>query len=200
MSDVQATQPVADDTKAPAQPDAAVDGAQTTDELASFFKEYEEKNAQPQPKSETKPAQPTEVPPWAVEIIAEHQQLKAAAVRTDVDNVIKSVKGELDIPLYAVRGWIDQKADEDPRIKQMFEQRNVNPEPFKRLLGQMQKQFRKEAAAVAKGSIDPNATEDRAAVTAAMRGASTKAPDDKAPDVGRMTDQEFAAYKRKLGL
>jgi hypothetical protein len=202
MSDVHASQPAAETPKAPAQPDAAVEGAQTTDELASFFKEYEEKVGQPQPQPtpEVKPAQADAPPPWAADIIAKHQQIEAVTTKREVEDLLKTVKGDLDVAQFAVRGWIDQKADEDPRIKRIFEQRHVNPAAFMQMADRMQKQFRKEAAAFAKSRVDEGATEDKAAVTAAVRGASTKAPDDKPPNVSRMTDAEFAAYKRSLGL
>ena len=48
---------------------------------------------------------------------------------------------------------------------------------------------------------DPGATADRAAVVEAMnRGRSSGPIEAKAPDLSRMSDQEFAKYKEGLGL
>jgi len=52
----------------------------------------------------------------------------------------------------------------------------------------------------AKNRVDPDATEDRAAVTAAVKGASAKAPEEKPPNLGKMTQGEFEEYKRSIGL
>jgi hypothetical protein len=60
------------------------------------------------------------------------------------------------------------------------------------------------AAILAKANrplIDAQVTEDRIAVAAAVRGASQgKMPEEPAPDLGRLSEQEFREYKRGLGF
>jgi hypothetical protein len=46
---------------------------------------------------------------------------------------------------------------------------------------------------------DREATEDRNAVVAAVRGASAAPPAEKEPDVSRMTNEEFARYQERFG-
>jgi hypothetical protein len=45
---------------------------------------------------------------------------------------------------------------------------------------------------------DKQATEDRETVAAAVRGASTRAPEGKAPNFAAMSDNDFQAEKDKL--
>jgi hypothetical protein len=47
---------------------------------------------------------------------------------------------------------------------------------------------------------DKDATEDRMAVSAAVRGTSTTAPAETPPNYGAMTDAEFEAEKKRIGL
>jgi hypothetical protein len=51
----------------------------------------------------------------------------------------------------------------------------------------------------AKNRVDPDATEDRAAVTA-VRSAVLRPPESKPPNLGKMSWAEFDEYKKSLGL
>jgi hypothetical protein len=69
-------------------------------------------------------------------------------------------------------------------------------ENFNRLVTGTVRRMEKEARAIP--IYDRDATHDREAVTAAVRGASKQAPEAKPPDYSRMSPAEFAAEKDRL--
>jgi len=117
--------------------------------------------------------------------------------RQDMDKTVKSIRGDLDPEMFddaTVRGWINARADDDPRLAQAWVNRHNNPKQFEKVVTQLGRDFQKKFSKMP----DKGATEDRDAVTAAVRGASTRAPAGQAPDFSRMTDREFQAEKDKL--
>jgi hypothetical protein len=67
----------------------------------------------------------------------------------------------------------------------------------KQIMFRVQQQIIKQAREQEKHRIDPEATEDRNAVAAAVRGASTQLPPEPPPDFARMSDRELAQWKRQ---
>lgn len=110
--------------------------------------------------------------------------------RQDMDKAIKAVRGDMDGDLFDDRfmeAWIDSQARDDPRLTKAWQERHDNPKRFKSILDGLGKKFAKKYSKLP----DKEATEDREAVSAAVRGASGKAPEPKAPDYSKMTDAEF---------
>src|SRR6185369_16282041 len=106
-------------------------------------------------------------------------------------DAIKGVKGDFaDIPDFAVRGWLSHVAEQNPKVNEIWQNRLNNPGAAKKLIASLKNDFAKEGAKKLKG-VDAVATADREAVAAAVKGTSTKAPEEKPPNYGDMNDAEF---------
>ena len=198
MSDTNATQTVVETTPAPAQPGATEAGARTEDDLDTLLAAFDDQGrpsasttAKPEPKAE--PGNTEKSPPAAIAdgAIAEVQQF---IFRQDMDKTIKSVRGDLDPEHFDddfVEAWMDAQARRDPRLSNAWRDRRANPKGFAKVVDGLGRTFAKKYGKMP----DKGATEDRDAVTAAVRGASTRAPEGKAPDLGKMTEGEFQAWK-----
>lgn len=190
------TQSAAQPTEVPAQPAAEVTGAQPTQpaDLDSILAEFDQ-SAKPAPAPETKPA----TAPTPVVDNEARQELAALKFQLEIKPVLERIRGDIPKDRFTddeVQDLIDGRARRDPRLQQAWLNRASNPAAWNKIekaLGQeMSKKFTKLP--------DPDATEDRAAVTAAVRGASQKAPAESAPNYGAMNDAEFAKAKASLGL
>jgi hypothetical protein len=197
------TQAVVDATNTPATPGAAVNDARNDgDDLDTLLKAYEtEVPASPQtpePKPGATPDQNTlaelkSIVSEAKGVVTEAQSVR---FRQDMDRTIKDVRGELDPDIFddrLVEAWLNAKAAEDPRLADAWVKRSANPKQFDRVKQQLGKDFSKKFSKLP----DKGATEDREIVTAAVRGASTKAPEGKAPDFKEMSDAEYRETVRK---
>lgn len=200
MSEEQTTQAVVDETKAPAQPGAEATSARTDDDLDKLLAQYDET----QPARTPEPATPATAAPAAdqvkdasAEVLAAAQEVRTHRFQTDMNATIKDVRGDLPPDLYDddfVASWIDTQAKKDPRLANAWVNRNADPKKFGQVKAALGKEFAKRYGRIP----DKQATEDREAVTAAVRGSSTKAPEGKAPDYSKMTDAEFAAEKARM--
>ena len=186
-------QTVVTETDAGAPPPVEESGAQDTqddvdwDELLS---QYEATNQDAEPASQ--PLENSENQDSGLQAKVEQLQAQLASVldkgtKADVQDLISSVGGETELPSYAVRGFIDEQAEKDPRIREAFNQREANPTAYKKVVAALNKQFASEN----KGRIDPNATEDAAAVNAALRGSQTTAPETPPPDLSKLSNGEY---------
>lgn len=114
----------------------------------------------------------------------------------DMGVVLKKVRGEMNSDFFDddfVHAWIDSQATKNPNLAQAWVNRGRDPKGFQRVVDSLQGAFQKKYGKLP----DPNLTEDRDAVTAAVRGASTKTPEAKEPAIGSMTDNEYRAYVQK---
>lgn len=192
------TQPAALTTEAPALPAAEATGAQTTQpaDLDSILSEFDVKTA-------PAPEQPKPVAEVAPDVARRVEHLEKTLAERDfkeaITPVLDRIRGEIPKDVLAneeIQDLIDGRARRDVRLQQAWLNRASNPAAWTKLekaLGQeLSKKFSKLP--------DPDATEDRAAVTAAVRGASQKAPAETAPNYGAMNDAEFQKEKARLGL
>lgn len=203
-------QAVTDETDKTTESSQEAGSGARTDDLDELLSEYDEgtsksvskpdkggdKKAKPEPKSEADG-----------ELLDQVKQLVAAQTQRerddhtrrfneDMSNVVKNVRGELDAGYFddnLVRAWIDAQAMEHPKLADAWANRNDDPKRFQRVVDQLGRDFTKKYGTLP----DKQLTEDREAVTAAVRGSSTKAPEDKAPDVAKMSDAEYRAHVRK---
>jgi hypothetical protein len=202
MTDTQTTQTAVDETKTPATPGAeAVQDARTDgDDLDTLLKEYDQTAA---PPAAAKPAQPeptgTGTTPATPAIDPAVADVQRYIFRQDMDKTVKAIRGDLDPEMFddtTVRGWINARADDDPRLAQAWVNRHNNPKQFEKVVAQLGRDFQKKFSKMP----DKGATEDRAAVTAAVRGTSTKAPEGQAPNYAGMNNAEYReAHKRDYG-
>jgi hypothetical protein len=114
-----------------------------------------------------------------------------------MSETVKKVRGDLDPDVFSdtlVKAYINARADEDPRLAKAWVDRHANPKAFNRVVEQIGREFRQKLSKLP----DKQATEDREAVTAAVRGASTPASPASSPDFGRMSDAEFLKEKDRM--
>lgn len=209
----ESRQPVAGNADDKAKPSSEVDnGARDNgDDLDTLLKEFDDSNGDGSKGGEAeKPSKPqnTEPKPETTGDLSSkvQQLLDLEAERkkedlqrrfdADMEKTVKAVRGDISANLASdkfVRAWVEATAEENPKLAQAWVDRNKNPKAFQRIVEKLSRDF---AAEFVKRP-DANATEDREVVTAAVRGASTKTPEDKAPDYKSMSDQDYAADVQK---
>lgn len=196
MTDDDKPQAVVPDTDAQAKPGAEVDSARTEPDLDTLLKQFDTETQPPKGSTETEPATTkpgtgTDHPKTDPRVEALIQREHKREFQADMDRTVKSVQGEIALPFVTpkfVESWIDAEAREDPRLAKAWRDRADNPKQFDQVVQALGKKFAKQFT----GLPDANATEDRNLVAAAVRGASTKAPEGKAPDYSKMSNNAFA--------
>lgn len=201
MSEAKTEQPAVDAVKAPAVPgvptgqDVRSNDGESVDALLDQFdasvKTVEPAKPQPKPEQKLVPAEAAKAP-----IDPDIAEIRGYITRQDINKAIGVVRGSLDPDKYddaLVEGYLNALATKDPRLAAAWQNRHNQPQAFQKILAAVGREFQKKHGTMP----DRQATEDREAVTAAVRGASTKAPEGKAPDFSRMSTSEFreAHYK-----
>lgn len=199
MSEDQTTQAVVDETKVAAVPATEATSARTDDDLDTLLSQYDEGAPKP-----SEPAKPATAAPAADDqavanetVLNEAKFIRQQRFQQDMKATIHDVRGDLPADLYDddfVQAWIDAQAAKDARLATAWVNRAADPKKFGQVKAALGKEFAKRYNRIP----DKQATEDREAVTAAVRGASTSAPSGKAPDYSKMTDAQFAAEKAKV--
>lgn len=198
MSEEQTTQSVVDEPKVAALPDTEATSARQDDDLDTLLAQFDE--SKPAPSASAKPEQVDAANDTQVAnqtVLDEAKFIRSERFKKDMDTTIKEVRGDLPEDFFDgqfIQAWIDSQAMKDPRLGNAWSDRHKDPQKFKQVVGALGKEFAKKYGKLP----DKNATEDREAVTAAVRGASTRAPEGKAPDFSRMTDGEFAKEWEKV--
>lgn len=205
MSEAAATtteHTAADAAKAPAMPGATdgQDARKDGDDVDTLLNQFETSvkpapAPTPQPKPEQKAG--TEAAPTAPAADSGIAEVRNYIFRQDMDKTIKTVRGDLDPDRFddgLVESWLDMRARKDPRLAAAWENRHRNPQAFEKVVAGLGREFTAKYGKM----LDKQATEDREAVSAAVRGASTKAPEGKAPDFSGMSDQQFREEHKKL--
>lgn len=132
---------------------------------------------------------------WAMSVESERQHAREVQ---DTLTAIRSVRGEMAAEMYPdsmIAGWLTEQAQANPAVQAAWQNRGADPKTFQRTLDRLGRDFQKTFGVLP----DANATEDRAAVTAAVRGASKAAPPDDngaayARRVSRMSDAEYRKH------
>lgn len=196
------TKAVVDETKDQAKPDAAGTDARKADDLDALLNEFDSTATKP---AEAKPDTKADTTakgddPVAQRLAALEEREADRQFQSDIKPAIDRVRGNVPTEVYDdddVRDWMDREARKDPRLQQAWRDRHKDPAKFGKVLDGLS---RKLAQKFAKAP-DKNATEDREAVTAAVRGASTKAPEGKAPKFGELSNSEFSkSVKENYGF
>ncbi len=92
--------------------------------------------------------------------------------------------------------YLDNAAKQDQRLTNAWLNRKADPRTYRDAVEKLGRRFRNEVVAQV---IDRGATEDREAVTAAVRGSSGRVPEGPAaPDYSRMSDADFAKEKDRV--
>lgn len=179
-------QAVVDEAKGPAAPDTTVDSAQEGgSDLDSLLKEFESGTKVADSPPEPKPA--TDPPDWAKEIQRRY-------IQDDVKKVTDEIFDGLEVSDRLKSAWIDQIAREKPGVSRAFLNRQNDPATWNKVLRGLKPEALRDFPNAKK--VDPEATADREAVAAAVRGASTKVAADPAPDFSKMSDAELSKWKQ----
>lgn len=201
MSEAQATQPVVEKTDV--QPGAGTevtnDARNDGGDLESLLKTYDDQvkpeptAKAPEPKADTTTAPQVRSDP----AVAEIQQ---RFFRQDMNDLVKTVRGDVDPSLAdddLVEAWVDGQARKDPRLQTAWMQRQDNPQQFEKIKAELGKSFAKKFSKLP----DRQVSEDREAVSAAVRGSSKPAPDDKPPNFAGLNNRQYAdEVEKKYGF
>lgn len=198
MSEEQTTQAAVDETKAPAEQGAAETSAQDDVGLEALLAEFEgsksETPATAKPDTKVEAATDTDA---KTRLDALERQIYEQKFQQDIAPVVQHIKGAIPDGVLTdaeILDLLDAKAKRDPRLAAAWVDRSKNPQGWKKVQEGLARDFAKRFEKLP----DKSATEDREAVTAAVRGASTKVPEGKTPDYHRMTPAQFQAEKDKM--
>lgn len=196
MSGEQDQQAVVEKPDAGAQPPATgADARDQGDDLDSLLSQYDE-TVQPktEPKSTPEQARGTAEQPDALKsrLDALEKRIADEEFQKQISPVIKNVRGDIPENVMTdeeIQDWMEGRAKRDQRLTQAWIERAKNPQGWAKVQDGLRKELSKKFA----GQPDPNATEDREAVTEAIvRGASNRAPEQKAPDFSKANNREFS--------
>lgn len=190
----ETTQAVVDATDTQAVPASEATNARTGDDLDALLDQFKQDTA---PVAAPSPPQTETAPPDLKALEAKIQSFEGVAkqisdhkFKTDMASTIKDIRGDIGpdvIEDEMVEAWLDSQARKDPRLQKAWFERDNNPQQFKKITAELGKSFAKKVAKMP----DRTATEDREAVTAAVRGASTKAPAEAPPNYTRASNSDF---------
>lgn len=176
------------DNQEPDHKDTGEDTSAQTDDLdsllASIDAEFDDKT-------------PAKEPDRLAQLESQIKSIQNLSVEQSVQSAVSTIRENLDVkvPDIAIKGWLNEEANQDPRIQKAFQESNTNPVAWNKILksiaGKMSKEFGSQP--------DPELNAGREAVATAMRGKSTVTVDDEAPNYDQMNDQEFQAWKQKFG-
>lgn len=195
----QAATDQADQQAAPA---AEAEGARepTLDELLA---EYDggEKSDGIKPTSDTKDdGGDDKVAALEKRLEAFERQSEQDQYQNDVINAVKAIRGESNPEIFTdvhMEGWLTAEAKRDPRIARAWMDRADKPQTWGKIQDQLKGRFNEWIGSMS----DSAATEDRAAIADAVRGASKKAPAGDDVDreaVMKMGDGDFESYVATL--
>jgi hypothetical protein len=188
------------DTNAPAKPDAEVaDSARKdVDDLDTLLAEFDQgtKKTDTVSPPETKPTPPDALAQDVQALKNQAQEWAQEKNKRAIAETVEGIRGDVPKEVFddeMVEAWLDSQARRDPRLALAFVQRDQNPQKWGKVKAELGRQLAKKAGALP----DRNASDDREAVAAAVRGASAKATAEPAPNFGAMTDAELRKYNRE---
>jgi hypothetical protein len=94
--------------------------------------------------------------------------------------------------MFAITTRINNRANSDPQLQQLWLERGQNPQALKAAINQLASEFHQAFGKVSR--VDENSTVDHEAVAQAVRNSGGKIPPEPPPDFGRMSDREFRKY------
>ena len=141
--------------------------------------------------------------------------LKADAYKEDIKPVIATVKGEEKASDKTVHNWLNGEADENPKLRAAWDDREKNPEAFDKMMEELTPKFKEYIQAEAKTVLDIKADDppadppaepkdDKDAqslshATRIARNANAVATDDyEKVEWSGLSDPEFARMSEKV--
>lgn len=197
------TQPVVEPTVAPAPQAGEAEGARKDPDLESLLAEFDQ-----EVKTEpAKPPEPTPQPqPNEFQVAAKLQTIERTAAewqrrieRQDIDSLVKRVRGDIDpetVDDQDVEDWLNGQAMRNPALANAWVNRQANPKQFAKIEQELQRQYAEKFERRASRKVDAGVTEDRIAVAAAVRGASSTkvAPAEPSPELGKLSNSQLRKH------
>lgn len=182
----ETTQAVVDDTKT--TPEAvAADTSARTDDLDSLLGQFEaETRTQPEQKPAAAP--PTDDVAKRVEQL--ERTLAETRFKSEFQPILKRIRGDIPETVLTdeeITDLLDGRAKRNAQLQTAYLNRSHNPAGW----AKVEKALNSELAKKFSRLPDPDATAERDAVAAAVRSASTKAPPDKPPNLGGLSNAEY---------
>jgi len=117
---------------------------------------------------------------------------KAAA--TELNDTVKSIKGDIGVEDDFVKAFLNMKAEGDPRLRQAYIEKGNNPKAWSKI----EKSLRSELGKFIGGLANKSATDTREAVTASVLNSKTtqKSETKTSKDLAKMSDIEFEDFKQ----
>jgi len=166
------------------------------DDLDALLNEYEPASTEPET---AQPAQPEVAPDRlaVVESFIERQNRKdIESGLSESTKLMRDAAGDAvaNIPDDALEGLMHLEAFRQPKILEIFQDRERNPAAWNKVATALGKKFAQNLS-----QTDRAATQSWDAVDSAVHSASTSTNTTEAPkNLKKMTDSEFEAYKRGL--
>lgn len=189
------TQAVVAAADTPPKAGSEANDARTGDDLDALLDQFKQEaapaapsNPPPQTEAVTPDLKALEAKIQSFEGVAKH--LSDQKFKSDMQTTVKAVRGDIGSDVVEddlVEAWLDTQARKDPRLQKAWLERDNNPQRFAKITVELGKQFAKKFSKMP----DRSATEDREAVTAAVRGASTKAPAEAPPNYASSSNADF---------
>lgn len=192
------TQAVVDEADTKPVAGSEAESARTTtepslDELLASYDEQTKPVAQVSPNPQPQP-QPQPQPSYDPRLEQEISTIKDRLSREDINKAIEIVGAGTNAPRRIVKGYLEELAREDPRLAKAWNNRDADPKGWDRILKSAAKEFSKELRS---SVVDEAATEDKAAVMHAMRGASNRQPEEQPTDLSRLSTHDFRKEVRE---
>ena len=201
MSDVeQAVSNEPDGSPKPENPggEAAQVNQPEGDDINAALSEYDNEVNRNQPAPSTPSHQSEQEEEVSVRLQRLEREQQDRIYRTDMDAACDTIRGDLPADRFDnqfLEGWLNARAMQDKRILRAWEDRSNDPAKFKRVLTGLAKELAGKWGDYS--GVDQDATSTRDAVAAAMKGGTTKAPEGKPPELGKMTDAQLREFTQK---
>ena len=178
-------QPVVEDVDTEAKPESETQDAREENNLETLLAEFDSSTPEPTPdKVET---DELAILKRQVHDLQISQTLEKD--QADFGKLTDRLIGNRNISERLAKGFVRDYVADNPKMEDAFNKRNENPQAYNKMIEILEKEFGNEWS---NSGIDAQATEDREAVSAAVRGSSTSAPTDgPAPDYSNMSDAEY---------
>jgi hypothetical protein len=207
MSEEVTTQTATENANDPAKPGSeATNGApaDTNDDLETALNEYDAANeGSSNGQTQTTTPAGTETAEQRLARLekqeADRQRSEAERVyKADLASAVASIRGEFtadEVADETIEAWLEGRARNDPRVAQAWMKRGNDTAKYKRVLNALQNEFAQKHARLR--NVDRDTTETTVVVADAVRRASNKAPEGKAPDFTKLSDAEYREKVRK---
>jgi hypothetical protein len=201
IKDTEQTAVAEEAKEEPKEATPAESGAAQTDGLDELLKEFDQRREAteaPQVQAtEPKPEQQIDVNALAV-LEKRLNDQEARSARRELEQLFDRFTDGVQADNLDAEAFLNAMALRDPRINQAYMNRGESPKRWNAVESELKKDFSKRFGK----KVDRQVTDSRDAVTAAVRSASTAAPQREitAETIASASKDEFDEMQRKLGV